>query len=245
MGRAWADNSDMPEAARIIVGDFCFFAGNAFNPQSEILVQSIPEFHDKPWILMIPKDKSWNTLIENSYAGAYKKYMRYAFTKNPDIFDSVWLNEYIDILPEEYKIMPIDEPLLYSTASEKWSQDLCSQFSSYKEYSEHGLGFVILREGNPVCGASSYTYYDSGIEIEIDTIPEYRRRGLATACAAKLILACVDKGLYPSWDAANLESVALAKKLGYKFEKEYVTYAIALKTAACYARQRQRRIRQL
>jgi RimJ/RimL family protein N-acetyltransferase len=36
----------------------------------------------------------------------------------------------------------------------------------------------------------------------------------------------MDKGLYPSWDAANRTSVALAEKLGYHFDKEYVTYAV-------------------
>jgi RimJ/RimL family protein N-acetyltransferase len=41
-----------------------------------------------------------------------------------------------------------------------------------------------------------------------------------------LIMECLDRGLYPSWDAANKGSVALAEKLGYHFEKEYVTYEI-------------------
>lgn len=41
-----------------------------------------------------------------------------------------------------------------------------------------------------------------------------RRRGVALACCARLILTCLDRGLYPSWDAANLESVALARRLG-------------------------------
>ena len=65
-----------------------------------------------------------------------------------------------------------------------------------------------------------------GIEIEIDTRQDYRRRGLASACAAKLILACLDRDLYPSWDAHTEISVALAEKLGYHMDHPYVTYAI-------------------
>lgn len=76
-------------------------------------------------------------------------------------------------------------------------------------------------------GASSYSVYKGGIEIEIDTSPEYRRRGLATACGARLIIECIDRDLYPSWDAQNVWSVALAEKLGYHFDYEYTAYEIS------------------
>ena len=85
---------------------------------------------------------------------------------------------------------------------------------------------MIFHEGEPVAGASSYSSFDGGIEIEIDTKAEYRRRGLATACGAKLILECLDRGWYPSWDAQNPWSLALAEKLGYHFDREYTAYEI-------------------
>ncbi|MBR5980868.1 MAG: GNAT family N-acetyltransferase [Firmicutes bacterium] len=72
--------------------------------------------------------------------------------------------------------------------------------------------------------ASSYTAFREGIEIEIDTEEEYRRKGLASAAGAALILSCLDDGLYPGWDAANLESVHLSEKLGYEFDCEYPCY---------------------
>lgn len=65
-----------------------------------------------------------------------------------------------------------------------------------------------------------------GIEIEIDTKEEHRRQGLAYACGAKLILECLNKGWYPSWDAQNKWSVALAEKLGYHFSHEYPAYEV-------------------
>ena len=43
---------------------------------------------------------------------------------------------------------------------------------------------------------------------------------------ADLILECLDRGLYPSWDAQNLDSLSLAKKLGYEFSHEYPAYEI-------------------
>lgn len=88
------------------------------------------------------------------------------------------------------------------------------------------LGAVILKDGHPVSGASSYSGYQGGIEIEIDTREDYRRKGLATVCGAKLILECLDRGWYPSWDAQNKWSVALAQKLGYHYDREYTAYEV-------------------
>ena len=75
-----------------------------------------------------------------------------------------------------------------------------------------------------VAGASSYSSYRGGIEVEIDTREDQRRRGLAYVCGARLILECCSRSLYPSWDAHNLWSVALAEKLGYHFDHSYTAY---------------------
>lgn len=104
--------------------------------------------------------------------------------------------------------------------------DLVSQFDDYELYRKHGLGVVVEKDGEPVSGASSYSGYMGGIEIEIDTREDYRRRGLATVCGAKLILECLDRGWYPSWDAQNKWSVGLAEKLGYHFDREYEVFEI-------------------
>ena len=77
-----------------------------------------------------------------------------------------------------------------------------------------------------VSGASSYSGYCGGIEIEVDTREDYRRRGLAFICGAKLILDCLEREWYPSWDAQNPWSAALAKKLGYRFSHTYAAYEI-------------------
>lgn len=225
MGQAWTDNNF--QVAQIIIGDFFFFAGNVELPESRKLLQNIPKKYNRPWILIIPKDESWNSLIEKIYAGKYKSITRHAIKKEPDVFNKDILQKYIDIMPKTYSIATIDESLYHITKAEIWSRDFCSQFSSYDEYKQNGLGFAILFEGKPVCGASSYTYYNGGIEIEISTLEEHRRKGLATACAAKLILECMKRNIYPSWDAANRASVALAEKLGYHFDHEYTTYAIS------------------
>ncbi len=100
------------------------------------------------------------------------------------------------------------------------------QYEDYAAYRKYGLGVVIVKEGEPVSGASSYSSYMGGIEIEIDTREDYRRKGLAYICGAKLILECLKREWYPSWDAQNKWSVSLAEKLGYHFAYEYTAYEV-------------------
>lgn len=109
---------------------------------------------------------------------------------------------------------------------DKKHRDWVSQYPDYESYKTLGLGVVILKDGEPVSGASSYSSYRNGIEIQIDTREDFRRKGLASSCAAALILECTKRGLYPSWDAQNPGSVALAEKLGYHFDYEYEVYEI-------------------
>ncbi len=95
-----------------------------------------------------------------------------------------------------------------------------------KDFLERGLGIVALKDGQLAAGASSYSRYREGIEIEVDTRQDQRRLGLATACCARLILECLNRGLYPSWDAQNRISLHLAEMLGYEFSHEYPAYEV-------------------
>jgi predicted GNAT family acetyltransferase len=99
-------------------------------------------------------------------------------------------------------------------------------FGPEERYCELGRGIAVLKNGRIVSACSSYSRYREGIETEVDTLEEERRKGLASAASAALILLCLDEGLYPCWDAANGVSVRLAEKLGYTFGGEYSSYWI-------------------
>ncbi|MFK4289456.1 putative GNAT family acetyltransferase [Bacillus sp. RC240] len=92
------------------------------------------------------------------------------------------------------------------------------------DYINRGIGYSIFYKGDVVCGASSYSIYDDGIEIEVATDPNHRRKGLVTAVSTALILDCLEKTKYPNWDAANSTSAKLVEKLGYVFDKAYDTF---------------------
>lgn len=136
------------------------------------------------------------------------------------------MQEAVGGLQSGYVLKKIEDAEYNMCKEDGWANDLVSQYNDYKAYKNLGLGIVVLKDGELVAGASSYSRYDKGIEIEINTREEHRRKGLAYACGAKLILECLEKGLYPSWDAQNKGSVALAEKLGYHFSHEYVAYEV-------------------
>lgn len=226
MGRAWADNAQNPGCARIITGDFCFFAGNSEAAGAEELIRQFPEGNPSSFCLLIPPDEGWSGKIAQIYGDRAEKTERYALKKEKNVFDHDRLSFYVRQLPNGYECKPITSALYKTVLREAWSADLCSQFTDEADYEKRGLGFALLHQGRVVCGASSYTVFRGGIEIEIDTHPDFRRKGLAKACSARLILECLDRGLYPSWDAANRASLSLAEALGYHFDKAYVAYVV-------------------
>ena len=222
MGDIYVDNLRNPLSAMAIIGDLCFLAGL---PNEELILYK-PKDRIKNFIIMVPQNEKWAELIESVYGDKANRVNRYAIKKEGDVFDKVKLQQVVGSLPAEYSLKMIEEDLYKLCRTNDWSIDLVSQYEDYEMYRKIGIGVVVLKDGMILSGASSYTRYQDGIEIEIDTKEDYRRKGLAYVCGAKLILECLERGLYPSWDAQNKWSVALAKKLGYHYDHEYLAYEI-------------------
>ena len=212
-------SSDDGKSAMAEVADFAFFAGI---PDKRLLTHRF----SRNFMLLVPQNEEWGKLIEKCYGDKAKKVTRYAIKKEPDAFDKEKLEQVVLNIPDGYELKLIEEPEYRMCQRNGWSGDLVSQYKDYETYKKLGLGVAVLKDGELVAGASSYSTYDKGIEIEIDTREDHRRKGLAYACGAKLILECQKRDLYPSWDAQNKWSVALAEKLGYHFSHEYVAYEV-------------------
>ncbi|MEN6634959.1 MAG: GNAT family N-acetyltransferase [Clostridiaceae bacterium] len=214
MGYAIADQEDAPTAAQIVLGGFCFLAGQ---PSASFAAKAAG--HE-----IVPQHEGWHDAIEQAFGARVRQRLRYAIKKEPDAFSRETLQAYVDALPKEFELRLFDEGICAQTVLADWSCDFCDCFSGTEDFLKRGLGVAALHNGVLVSGASSYSIYTGGLEIEIDTAPEYRRRGLALACGARLILEALDRGLYPSWDAFDLRSVMLAEKLGYHADHPYIVY---------------------
>ena len=217
MGKIFVTDPDSPVSAMAYAGCFAFYAGV---PDKE-LAKAKP----KGFVIMTPQNKEWEACIEACFPAA-KKVTRYAIKKDTR-FDLSFLRSVEKKLPEGYELKEIDKDIYDLCLTDPVMRDFVSSFESKEKYLEIGRGMVVMKSGRIVSGASSYTRYNEGIEIEVDTVPEERRKGLALAACAALILRCLDEGLYPSWDAQNMNSVHLAEKLGYEFDHEYTAYEVS------------------
>ena len=212
--KIYVTDLENPKSAMTHLAEFAFFAGE---PDRELA-----SFKPRGVVGMMPCSEAWAKLIEECQPDA-DKVTRYAIKKDTK-FNRANLERLVAALPEGYEIRRIDGDLYDKCMEIDDFEDGVCHFGSKEAYLKQGRGFVALKDGEPVSMASSYTVYREGIEIEVDTLDEERRKGLASAVCAALILSCLDDGLYPSWDAANMNSVHLAEKLGYEFSHEYPCY---------------------
>lgn len=221
MGTAWVDDPDNPTVAQITVGIFVFYAGDPNTKEAKELLLHLPDF-----TLAIVDSDEWKVLLETVHAEGYEKFQRYRFYKNPEHLDRIHIEGLMSSLPKGCEIKRVDKNIAQLLSFNGLSEDFTSQFDSIDDFINRGAGYAVLYEGKVVSAATSFSIYDGGIEIEVASAPDHRRKGLATIAASALILDCMDRGKYPSWDGANSESVELAKKLGYVFKESYDTYFI-------------------
>ena len=191
------------------------------------LIAYRPPHCTQNFMIAVPQNKLWENMLTQFYGKKAKIIFSLRNKKRePPIFNKHHLEKIVASLPKQYTLSMIDSHFYKLCKSEAWSKDLVSQFSTYEKYRRLGIGVVISKDGLIISGASSYSRYQNGIEIEIDTRKEYRRNGFACICAAKLILECLKRNLYPSWDAHNKASAALAEKLGYHYSHAYTALEI-------------------
>lgn len=221
-GRAWIDTKEEPKSGLIIVGDFCYFAGI---PKEELVI-NVLKAAGREEITAVPENEQWGSLIQQIHGKHCRKIQRYGIKKEGDIFDREKLEKYVESIKEPYRICLMGAREYKISFQEEWSKDWCRNFKDWEDFKNRGLGVVIYHGEKVVAGASSYTSYKEGIEVDISVHPDYRQRGLATAVGAKLVLESLKRGLYPNWDARNLMSVEVAKKLGYHYDGPYTAYEI-------------------
>jgi len=213
MGCIWALN-EQPKAALCQNGDFLFLAGTADEPQTRALLEAW-QAEKGGFEILVPRDENCGALIEALYGERVRAGRRCAFHKGGERFDPASLWKMVQDAPETVEIVLFDRALYDRALEQPWSRDFVSQFRDADDYLKRGCGFAAVCHGELVGGASSYTVYSKGIEIQVETRSDWQRKGIASACCAALILECTGRGLYPSWDAANPASAALAEKLGY------------------------------
>lgn len=221
MGSVLTDREDEVRTAIVCLGEYLFLAGE---PNETLFEQALSRRGD--YILVPRAGSGWDKLIERRFPES-PPITRYGISKETQ-FDRAHLTEAAKTLPDGYEFRFFDAELYDMALSEEWSECFVDNFASREDFLASGGGVGVMHEGALVAGCSTFSSYVEGVEIQVATHPDYRKKGLAYACSARFILDCLDKGLYPSWDAANVMSLGLAKKLGYTPAAPYIGYEITI-----------------
>ena len=217
--KIYVDNPNSPNSAVGYLGRWVYCVGK---PNKALITRK-----EKEWLMLFPQNKGWDKLIRECYPEA-ERVTRYAINHDAN-FDKEKLQSLIKTLPEGYEIKKIDEKVydLCKKVDDDDLEDLIGWCSSKKQFLEIGLGYVVIKDDKVVGGASTAYRFPNAIDIEVDVSKKHRRKGLASAASAKLILDCLERGWKPTWDAANMMSVHLSEKLGYTFSHKYRCYSIS------------------
>ncbi len=233
----WVDDIDNPTCGHALMGGvgegaagFSFLAGDASSPAAKELVSVWPA-ENMGGCTLVPQNDSWASLIEEFFPES-EKHTRYSTSKTEHNFDMDSLRAMAVDPAEDLRIVRINASMYDDIYKQHWSRDLVANFPGGEAYERMAVGFACVHDGIIVGAASCYSVYDKGIEIEIDTREDFRRRGIARACASSIVLYALENNLYPSWDAANLMSLGLARSLGYIPAGEYPGYWLSAEKRA-------------
>ena len=215
-GIALADDANNPRVAQLAYADVLTFGGDADHPAASQFVEQLPV--DKG-ILALPE--RWRDLVRGVHGERLISIERFSFSGAQ--LNIAHLTSLKERLPEGFQLKQIDIDLAHQIDADSTliSEDHVRNFDSPEDFVGRGLGFCVLEGERIVSGASSYAICNKGIEVQVNTHPEYRQRGLATAVSAALLVDCLEHDIEARWDAGNPRSVKLAERLGYRASGSY------------------------
>jgi GNAT superfamily N-acetyltransferase len=215
LGDAWADDPVRPRVARLEL-DFQLMAGDPTVPAAADVLRAIPSGEH------LAVAQSLGGLVMNACPAA-RPYERIAFAQ-PKRWELARLAELRGGLPDGFALERITNDNV--AAFEELADSLVYNFASHEDFVARGVGFGIRHIGRFVSGCSSFAISARSLEFEIQTHPDYQRRGLALVSGARMIQHCLDHGLEPCWDAAHEGSARLAERLGFGRRSAYKAYRV-------------------
>jgi len=214
LGNAWSDDPLQPRIARLEL-DFQLLAGDPNSAPAADTIAAIPSGEH----LAVPE--SWADLVMDARE-TLQTYERFDCPP-PKRWDRGHLTLFQE-LPDDLVIERITAKTVPAFA--RLADSLVYNFDSHEHFLERGVGFGIRHQDRFVAGCSSFAMSSRSLEFEVQTHPDYQRRGLALATCARMIEHCLEHGLVPCWDAAHDGSARLAERLGFEERRPYTAYRL-------------------
>lgn len=219
-GAIYTDSLNQPTFVMGVFSDIVYLSGNPNDSIINNVLEKLPLYGE------VHCSSQWVDVLTNQGV-VLKSFTRYEM--NHETIELAPIQEIIDQGVKGAIVKRIDYNLYDEIMAASWSKSLCENFESYKAFSTHAFGYVVIVDETIVSGTSSFARFNGGLEIEIVTHEHYRKKGYATLSAAYFIKECLSKSLIPHWDAANQMSKNLAEKLGYTLLRSYQVYEVISK----------------
>ena len=103
-------------------------------------------------------------------------------------------------------------------------------WGTIEKYLNYGIGFIAV-EGDRIAGMILGTAnYENILPIDIETLKDHRKKGIATELTRRFLAYCYDNKLTAYWNCiiSNAESRNIAEKAGFQFigSKDYYYFNI-------------------
>lgn len=132
----------------------------------------------------------------------------------------------------QYNIIPVDQEFIRQLLAGKYdnteflSERLLESWGTYEQFFAKSIAYVATFNKSIVAVIVGTARYQNVISIDIETIEEHRKKGLAFTLTQYFVNDCVDRGLIAQWDCveSNIASRKTVEKAGFKFMKKKPYY---------------------
>ncbi|MBN1981512.1 MAG: GNAT family N-acetyltransferase [Chitinivibrionales bacterium] len=214
------DNGTHPKAVQLMQGCFTVFSENANSSEAAAMIANL---HRDCFVQPSPED--WIQLLYRIHGNRVKKFKRYSFSS--ESVDVKQLNNIIESSAYKDVVSRINLETAQSMSEDTLHKYHFMNYETVNDFVNTSFGFCIKIGGKVVAACSAGLVCRRGVEICIISSPGYREKGFASLVAATFVIYCIENKLEPHWDAANIMSANLARKLGYTYSGEYEVFAIS------------------
>lgn len=119
------------------------------------------------------------------------------------------------VIPPDYEVSMMTEQIYNTFPGTVKPTSFGQNFETFTK--KGGIGFCVLCKGRPAALAFSAVVSHNLLEIAIETVDEFRRKGCARIACYKLLEYSLLKNFTPVWTCrkTNVGSVKLAESLGF------------------------------
>ncbi|MFX0212172.1 MAG: GNAT family N-acetyltransferase [Candidatus Hodarchaeota archaeon] len=217
----YVDSLENPEILAF-KGYLWYLTGNYKSSKLKEILAKIPEKN----VIILPekKNQEWATILKRHWKFV-SFFPRTALSAKK--LSLAKIKKLIKPLPKEFELKQVDVATSKHLESHWPNSHKITHSGGPEKFVKEFIAFCI-KEGEKVvslgCSDKSSIRITKSVEVDVQTLAEYRGQGFATIVTSKLIEYCLERGIEPHWDAMNELSADLALKIGYTNPEPYRCY---------------------